>query len=591
MNRLRFLFRNLFRRRAANRDLDAELASYATELRARGAPPTPLEQIREEVRTARAGAGVEGWARDARLAARRLRRAPGLTLACVLTFALGIGANAVVFSIANDLLFRQLPVDAPGQLCYIAVNLRGQPTQAEKPEIFQALREHGGGVFQGVAQATLQQAGIRAEDQARVAYVSYVSGNFFALMGVKPALGSFFTDRRAHAMVLGYSYWRSIFGGDAAVVGQETSIDGQAVTIVGVAPRGFPGVAGLIDTQAYVPIELDAAAASGAYMPIARLRAGVTRAQAAPLLNAMAQRLEREQPVANSELRIQAFPLTNDAIFGNEGGGSDPLPVLAALFLSLAGAVLLLAAANVVGILLARASAQGREMAVRAALGASRGRLARQVFLETLGLAGLGAATGLAFGVAASRWISSAPPSFGLPLVLNFGFDWRVFGYVTLLALAAGLVAGVAPALRATRTQPADALRGAARGGRQRQRLRSILVAGQIAGSLALLVAGGLFARSLSNEGSVKLGFEPDQVWTFTLDASGAGYGPVRGAQAYQALLPRIRALPSVEAASFTTAPPLGLNHFFSSVQARGRLDAPAIQAGASRSNIYARLS
>ena len=584
MSRLRLLLRNLFRRRAANRDLDAELEAYAAVLRSRQASPPPIEQIREEVRSARLGAGLESWARDARLAARRLRHAPGLTLACALTFALGIGANTVVFSIANDLLFRQLPVDAPGQLAYIPIHLQGQPAQAE-PEIFRTLREQGGSVFQSLARVTFQQAGIRAAGEARIAYVSYVSGNFFSLMGIKPALGSFFTDRRAPVIVLGYDYWLSRFGGNRAVIGQEASVDGRGVTIAGVAPRGFYGFSELLDAQAYVPIGLETAASDLPYTPIARLRQGVTRAQAAPLLNVVAQRVEREHPEADRGLQILILPLTNDALFG-KGDGPDPVPVMAALFLGLAGAVLLLAAANVVGILLARASTQRRELAVRAALGASRSRLARQVFLETLWLALLGTAVGLGFGIVASRSISGAPPSFGFPLVLDFAFDLRVFGYSALLALVVALTAGLAPALRASRAQPADALRGQQTGASPRQRLRAILVAGQVAGSLALLIAGGLFARSLAHQSQIQLGFAPDHVWTFTLDASGAGYGPARGQQVFSALLPRVRALPGVEAAGMTDAVPLGVDHFGAEAQAPGQPGAAPVRASVSHSVI-----
>lgn len=566
--RLRFLYRNLFHRHRADRDLAAELEAFAQARPRRGTGP---EQWREEVRAARIGAGLESWARDLRHAARRLRQAPWLTLTCVSTFALGIGASTAVFSVANELLLRQPPLAQPQQLDYLRVWRHGVPGGSIRPQEVEELRQQTTAVFSGVTAVTLAQPGLSARGQAQTAFATYVDGNFFSLLGVHPALGRFFSappgvEDREPVLVLSYSYWQARFGGDPRVIGETAAVNGRALTIVGVGPKGFHGVSELFDTQAFMPLGLgpqpDDAQSFGT-LPLARRRPEVDIATAQAAVNVVAARLAQAHPAAFHGLAIQVAPLGVGLI---NSSGVNPFGMVSALFLTLAGLVLLLAGANVMGLLLARTRARQREMAVRAALGGSRLRLARQVFLETLLLGLGGAAAGMALGVAASRALSALPPNIGFPLVLDFSFDWRVFLYGLAMALLVAVAAGVVPAWRAAGASPNEALRGGG-GASQPQRLRSALVAAQVAGSLALLVVGGLFVRSLRQAQAANLGFDPGQVWNLSFDAAGAGYPAARGAQYFAQLLTRAQALPGVESASLAQSAPFATDSAFTSVR------------------------
>jgi len=566
LSRFRFLWRNLLRRRQADQDLEAELGAYAEEMNRRQRHRVQTEPLREQVRSARLGAGLEGWARDLRYAARMLRKAPLLTLACVATFALGIGANTVVFSMANALLWRQPPLAQPQQINFLRILRHGAPGVDMLPAEVEQVRQQTAGVFRDVAAASLGQLGLSVNGHAETMFASYVTGNFFQLLGVRPALGRFFfaptgvVDRDPE-LVLSYAYWRSRFGGDPGVVGRAAAVNGQAVTIVGVGPKDFHGISDLFDTQAFLPMGLAPAHQTGQFvsaLPLVRRRPGGSLQAEQAELDLVAARMAQADPKQFHGLRIQAVPLGVGLLNSN---GENPFPMVSTLFLSLSGLVLLLAAANVMGLLLARASTRQREMAVRAALGGGRRRLARQVFLETLLLALAGGAAGMVLGIFGSRALSALPPAGGFPLVLDFSFDGRVFGYGLAMALLVALTAGLVPAWRAAGADPNDALRSDHGGaGRRRQRLRSALVAAQVAGSLALLIVGGLFVRSLRHAETASLGFDPSQAWNFSLDTDGAGYLPARGRQYYAQLLPRARALPGVLAASLAQEVPFGLD-------------------------------
>ncbi|HUX66215.1 MAG TPA: ADOP family duplicated permease [Terriglobales bacterium] len=591
LSRFRFLGRNLWRRRQADADLEAELGAYAAEMNGRRRHSVRPEQLREEVRGARLGAGIEGWARDLRYAGRMLRKAPLVTLACVATFALGIGANTLVFSMANALLLRPPPMPHPEQLAFLRMLQHGAPGAGVDAAQIEELRRQTRDLYSGVASSSLAQLGLSYRGSAQTLWASYVSGNFFGLLGVRPALGRFFAAPagvvdRAPELVLSYAYWRSRFGGDRGVVGQTATVNGRAVTIVGVGPKGFHGISDLFDTQGYLPQGLAATAGTSQVMgaiPLVRRRGGVSAAAEQAELGVVAARLAQAHPQQLHGLTLLSVPFGIGLI---SSGGGNPFGVVAGLFLALSGLVLLLAAANVMGLLLARASGRAREMAVRSALGAGRRRLARQVFLETLLLALGGGAAGMALGALGSRAVSALPPHSGFPLVLDFGFDGRVFLYGLAMAGLVALAAGLAPAWRAAGADPNDALRSDRRGGGgSRQRLRSALVVAQVAGSLALLIVGGLFVRSLRHAESAPVGFDPGHVWNFSLDAAGAGYDAARGGQYYAQLLAQARRWPGVESASLAQAVPFGLNSLGTGVRPESAPPAtgtPAPSAGTS---------
>ncbi|MGH9486281.1 MAG: ADOP family duplicated permease [Terriglobales bacterium] len=572
--RVAALLRNLLRRRQADRDLSAEINAFADEMNQRTPHSVYAEQLREQVRAARPGAGLESWARDLRYAGRMLRKTPALTLACVLVFALGVGANTVVFSMVNALVFRRLPVAHPDQLQMLQLSI---PPYTNAPPLtrtdLRQLAASTHSAFSAVTSASISTIGVTLRGRARLTYSSFVSGNFFTLMGLRPALGHFFTRNDAPAMVLSYDYWRSRFHANPAVIGTPAQAEGRAVTIVGVAPKGFHGFFKLLDMQVYVPAGLappgDASVFPSVGIPIVRLRPGVTAAGAGAALALFARHVAMEHPKADKGLVIHLWPMAT-GLMSNQGGANPLTPVLA-LFLALSGLVLLLAAANIMGVLLARAQTRQREMAVRAALGAGRGRLARQVFLETLVLAAFGAALGTLLGMAASSALSSLPPQTNLPLLLDFSFDWHVFAFGCAMALVMALVAGILPAWRAASADANQSLRGpeAAGAGHRRQRLRATLVTAQVSASLMLLIVGGLFLRSLDHAQTRPLVFQPARVWNFELDSTGANLTERQGKLVFTRVLAQVRSLPGIASASLAQDYPFGLDSFGGPVHPR----------------------
>jgi predicted permease len=372
-------------------------------------------------------------------------------------------------------------------------------------------------------------------------------------------------------VVLGYAFWKSRLGGDPGIVGQKASINGYPVTVIGVAPQEFHGVTNLVDTQAFVPLGL-ARSLEGAnsgnqftdrdmqhVLAIGRLKEGADLEKAQSVLAVVASRLAAEYPKGHEGLMLR--PVALGAGFVNPSG-QNPVPIAVGLFMILAGVVLILAATNLANLLLVKAVSRNREMAVRSALGAVRMRLARQVFTETLLLALLGCAAGVALGYFGSRAAAAVPLQTGIPIVLDFHFDWRVFSYALAAALAVALVGGLVPAWRASGADLNQVLREAARKASPRhQRLRTILVVSQLAGSLMLLIVAGLFVRSLQSVRHADLGFDPEQVVNFSMDAHGAGYDEAQGRQFYQQLLERIRTAPGVKSASLAQTVPLGMDH------------------------------
>ncbi|TAN20609.1 MAG: ABC transporter permease [Acidobacteria bacterium] len=585
---LKTLTRNLLHCRAADRDLDAEIGAYADEMNARRAHSVYAEPLREQVRAARPGAGIESCARDLRYSLRMLRKTPWLSLACVLTFAVGVAATTVVFSMANALIWHPLPVANPAQLHLLS--LRVQNSDAATPSLtasdLRALAAQARNAFSAVTTASLDGVGISADGQARIAMGGFVGGNFFAVMGIRPALGHFFSRDDASAVVLSYDYWCSRFHANPAVIGTAAVVEGRAVTITGVAPQGFHGITNVIDSQVYVPVGLAPNGNAGFLpafgIPIVRLRPGVTVAAAQAELAVYARRMAVEHPKADQDLSIQMWPIGNGMT--SSQGGPSPFATVAALFFVLSGLVLLLAAANIMGVLLARARTREREMAVRSALGAGRRRLARQVFLEALVLALGGCAAGMVFGMGASRALSTLPPQFGLPVVIRFTFDWRVFGFGCAMALVMAVAAGLLPAWRAASADPNQSLRGpeANATGRRRQWLRSSLVVAQVAGSLMLLIVGGLFVRSLQYAQHRPLGFQAEGLWNFELNVSGAGYTTAQGQRFFAQLLPAVRALPGVRGASLAMTHPFGTDQDDGPVHQQGK-STPSIDSTINR--------
>jgi putative ABC transport system permease protein len=366
-------------------------------------------------------------------------------------------------------------------------------------------------------------------------------------------------------VVLSYNYWQSRFHGDPGIVGKSGSLNGHPVTIVGVTRKGFLGPTPIIETQAYLPlsmysVETGVAAdfltnpASRSMLAFARVKSGAAHPQVQSVLAVVGQRLLKQYPRDRGIGELRADPLRPPGIMN----GTNPLPKLAALFLTLAALVLALACVNVANLFLVRSASRQREMAVRAALGAASGRLVRQLLTESLVVAALGCVVGIFLGLEGSRLLATVPMQTELPFAFDFDFNWRVFVYAFGVAVATGLAVVAAPAIRLGRSNLREVLHDAGRtstGGRQR--LRSALVAVQVGGSLTLLIAAGLFVRSLRSVQSSDLGFDPRSVLNLTLDPNEIGYTEIQARAFYRTILDRARSLPGVESASLASAVPL----------------------------------
>jgi predicted permease len=479
------------------------------------------------------------------------------------------------------LLLRPLPVQNPAQITFLAFVRNGDnfDTQFSYPE-FQEVRGQSAGVFSnvaalmfgGLAGAQTGPDGLTVNGITEPVQTVFVTGNFFSMLGIQPHLGRFILPSEGAVagadpvVVLSYRYWQSRFRADPSIVGRAASINGHPVTIVGVAPKGFLGVTPIFEMQAYLPLGMATVETGNetgflgdpkarGLTVLARTGSGIRIEQAQSALSIFGQRLFKQFPRTDERDILRVIPLRPPGIIN----GTNPMPRIAGLFLALAGLVLILACINVANLLLVRVAMRRREMAVRAALGAARLRLIRQLLTESLLLALLGCFGGILAGLAASRALSSVPWQSELPFVLDFQFDWRVFAFAFAVALFTALLVGIVPALRVSRGALGEILH---EGGRTstvgRQRFRSALVAVQVAGSLALLIVAGLFVRNLRSVQHADLGFDPQHVLNFTLDPSEIGYTPVQGQTFYKELLARARSLPGIQSASLASLVPLG---------------------------------
>ena len=604
----------LFRKSKQDAQLDSELRFHVEQQTAdniaAGTPPDEarrralaqfggLEYIKEEARDARGTHFLDALFQDVRYALRILRKSPSFTAVAVLTLALGIGANTAIFSLVDWLILRPLPFAHPSQVAF----LRGYwkdgsaSTQFSYPD-FERIREQTGGIFAySSAIQGFQMDGLSVDGKSQPMWAGYVSGNFFTLLGIKPALGRLILPSEDSAtgadpvLVVSYSFWKSRLGADVGVIGKKVSVNGRPVTIVGVAPKNFHGVAASFDIQGYMPLGMAPAlqdapkdfftdTKSSSLDLIVRLKDGVTLQKAQPVLQVVSQNLSVPN---HGEMTLAALPLGPVSLVMGAAMG-PALKLVSSLFLILAIAVLVLACMNIANLCLVRVAARHREVAMRAALGATRGRLIRQLLTESLLLAALGCAGGMLFGVAANGAFSSIPLGSTIPFVLDFHFDWMVFAYALATAALTGILVGITPALRVSRADLNEILHD---GGRTstagRLRFRNALVVGQVAGSLMLLIVAGLFMRSLEKAQHADLGFDPSHVLNASIDPHDAGYEEAQGREFQKALLERAGSLPGVLSASLALFVPMGYGGDYNQLKIDGfqtRPGAPAPAAG-----------
>ena len=595
-------------------EIRAHLAMAVRERIERGESPAEAEAnarrefgnatlVKEVTRDMWGWRWLETLFQDLRYGLRQLRRNPGFAAVAVITLALGVGLNTAMFSMINALLFRPLPVNDPNQIYTLSAETkRGWWGNAFSYQDLKEIRKQTSGIFSDVAGVELfSTTGLSINGKSEPMSTSFVTGNFFKLLGIRPALGRFILPGKGQAagadpvLVLGYSFWKAHFGSNPNIVGKSASVNGRPVTIIGVAPEGFRPVSSFFDTQGYMPLGM-AVANNGtksdflsnrqakSLVLIARVRPRVTQKRIKATTAVVAKRLAAEFPKADEWTNLTAFPLPPT---GPDSQPDRSLAVVSALFLSLASMVLIVACLNVTNMLLARANVRRGEIAVRAALGATRGRLTQQRLTESLLLALLGFAGGIAVGLTGTRLLSSLPlPHTNLPIVLDFHYDWRVYTYAFAIALLAAAVTGIIPAMRTTKSDFNEVLHGSARtttvGG---HRLGKTLVVSQVAGSLMLLIVAGLFVRSLLNVQHSDLGFNPHHVLNITLDPHLAGYGQAQAYRFLGTLLERVRGLPGIQSASLAATVPMGNVQMGGSVEVEGHVS-PGLEAPPANYNI-----
>jgi predicted permease len=513
---------------------------------------------------------------DVRYGWRMLAKTPGLTAVVAVTLALGIGANALIFSIVNGFLLRPLPVPHPGEIAALAARPKADITLAYSfsyPEFLDFRKQAG--AFAELFGYSTGLRGVSSDNRADQVLAAFVTGNYFSALGVKPALGRLIRPGEEDqpgiepVVVLDYSYWQNRFAGNPAAIGKQIRVNGQSATIIGVAPKGFSGTQSLVEMGIYMPFSSRSLFGAGAgnslqdrgarfITVLARLKSGVSFAQAQTSMDVIAARLSKQYPSTDGNVSVRVYRewLARPFPIGN-----SIVPMIAGFFLILAVLLLLVACMNIANVLLARATVRQREMGLRAALGAVRARLIRQMLTETILLGLSGGVLGIVLGEWANPGDISKMAGGSLPLHLDYSFDWHVFAYCFAAALFTGVFVGLWPALRASRADLNSVLQESGRSGTagvSRHRLRSALVIVQVAGSLVLLVVAGLFVRSLQHAETMYLGFDPDHLLNVTLAPNEIGYDAIQTKDFYRELTARTRALPGVESVSLAYAVPLG---------------------------------
>ena len=574
LSRLQSLFRNLIHKRRVEEELDDEMSSYigmlVDEKVGNGMAPAEArrsarldtggtQQLKEEIREVRMGAILDSIWADLRYAIRLLAKSPGFTAVAVITLAVGIGANTAIFSVMNAVLLRSLPYPNSDRLALIWTAWGSENRAPGSGPEFVYLRERSR-LFQDIASIWATSGAITGEgepEQVRVAQVSY---NFLALLSSHPELGRFFLPEEQGAgaprvAILSDGLWRRRFGANPQIIGNSILFNGQPFTVVGVMPPGFklifPGDAHLPpDIEVFVPFPYDLAKSPndlGFLRMIGVIRPGVTLGQAQAEAAGIAGQLRSEF----TDFSEQKMDLTVAMLHGESV--KNVRPALLALFAGV-GVVLLIACVNVANLLLARANERQREITLRRALGASPGRIVRQLLTESIVLGLLGGAAALVVGFWALQWLLALRPAAIARMGL-IEFDGSVFAFDLMLSLVTGILFGLAPAFGAAKSGLAGALK---EGGRSaaagKQRFRSAMIVCEVALGFVLLIGAGLMIRTFAGLMQVNPGFDSAHVLTFQLSLPGKRYPQDQSRVSFLRQLDKdIAVLPGVQSVSATS--------------------------------------
>jgi putative ABC transport system permease protein len=496
---------------------------------------------------------------DLRYGARMLYKNPGFTLIAVLTLSLGIGANTAIFSVVNALLLRPLPYAEPERLVLLSSTRAGQRHSASYPN-YADWRERAQS-FEGMAIGWPQNFTLMGGDNAARVPGYSVNWNFFPLLRVQSQLGRMFTEAddrygAPRTVILSHGFWQRRFGGALNAIGQTLQLTNETYTVIGVLPPGFEYFE---KADVYAPLGLvlapDSAFAGRGnsafdFYALARLKPGVTVAQANSEMNAIGQQLAREYPKFNEGLGAQAEPL-QDVM-------SESVRYSLWMLFGAVGFILLIACINVANLLLVRAAERKKELAVRLALGAGRRRIIRQMFSESLLIAGLGGAGGLLLGSWMLQGLLALAPE-EIPQLSRVGLDNGVLLFTLGVALLTSLLFGLLPALQAAKTDLQTTLKEGGRltAGGPRDRMRRALLIAEVSLSLVLLVGAGLLVRSMCNLLHVEPGFKADNLLTMRVSLSGRGYDDQRKRTFYDECLARVQAVPGVQSAALAHSLPI----------------------------------
>jgi putative ABC transport system permease protein len=497
---------------------------------------------------------MDGFFRSIRFAFRALRRTPTLTASVVLTLALCIGGTAAVFGAVYAVLFRPLPWAEPEGVLVVRELWRGQEAAMSVGNWADLRRRDR--LFEHLVPTYPQQLNLAGQEQPENVPAARVGADFFSLLGVAPALGRTFaadeaTPGRDQVVVLSDGLWRRRFGADRSVVGRELRLDGRPATVIGVMPASLDFA--LLDEQLWLPTAFtpeQLAQHDEHYLTVlGRLRPGITLAEGRTELADIGRELERDFPKENQQRGLGAFSLMEELV-------QDYRPRLFVL-LGAVAFVLLIACANIANLLLAQSAARGREMAIRAAVGAGRGHLLRQALTENLLLAGLGGGLGILVAYWAIRGLTAFGPA-DVPRLTQARVDGPMLGFMLIVTLGAGLLFGLAPALRLASRPPHAALKEGRSGGVHRDRLRSALVVAEIALALMLLTGAGLLIRSAAALNRVEPGYDPSGVVAARVSLPTTGYESADQARtAFERLVQRLAVAPGVTASGVASVAPL----------------------------------
>src|SRR6202046_2917122 len=584
LSRLTSFLKNIFAKQRTDRDLDDEVRSYADllaqeKIRA-GANPEEarrtaqlelggIEQIKENVREARAGAWLDSLLQDSRYGARILRKNPGFAAIAILTLALGIGANAAIFTMTNGLMLRTLPVRDPGRLVELLHQYPGEPAfNGFSWDAYQTISD-GNRVFSDLIVDSLNVIAVRADKlKPQTVFGGQVGGTFFQALGVRPAAGRLIGPEDVHmgdhspVAVISWSFWKSRFNLDPGIIGEKIVVGDAPLTIIGVTQRGFYGISEHARQDVWWPISLGPSSGMW-YGLLGRLKPGVSmeqaRAEMAVLFQAAIDRPDVDPFVRRMKLRIE--PAGDGVTTPLSQMLSTPLTVLMATV----GLLMLLACANLAGLLLARGASRQHEMAVRACLGAPRARLLRQTLTESLLLSLVGCVVGIFVAYVAAHALIRVFASGRFVMIAPVHFealtkpDAHVLLFTIAIALFTGLLCGAVPAMSASNTAPAFALQQASRIGESKSRrlFGKGLVASQVALSLVLMSSAALFVEYLSHLRNLNLGFERHNLLLVTLDFAHSGYNAAQFSQLSQELVMRLDAIPGVRSAPFSGVSPM----------------------------------